>query len=186
MATGLERRIRLATAVLATVSLLLVFGAAGRLVPAGAIPQSPPWVVDAIPHLNAVLSVVALVAMGHGYRAIRRGNVRRHRRAMVTALAAFLAFLALYLYKVALAGPQSFPGTETIHTFVYLPLLVVHVGLAIVCLPLLYYVVLLAVAHPVSRIPATNHARVARPALALWAVSFVLGLAVYLQLYVVY
>ncbi|MFW6449031.1 MAG: DUF420 domain-containing protein [Halobacteriota archaeon] len=186
METGRERRIRLATAGISAVSLLLVFAAAGRLVPPGVVPRGPQWLLDTIPHLNAALSVAALVAMGLGFRAIRRGDVSRHRLAMSTAFASFLAFLALYLYKVALEGPQPFPGPESVYTFVYLPLLVVHVGLAVVCLPLLYYVVLLAASHPVSRLPATNHARVARPALALWATSFLMGLAVYANLYLLY
>lgn len=186
MDSGLKGRVRVATLVLTLISLALVFGAAGRVVAPELLPHAPQRVVGVIPHVNAGLSVVALGAMAIGYRAIRRRNVGRHRLAMLTALAAFLLFLGLYLYKVALEGPRSFPGPETIHLYVYLPVLVVHVGLAIVCLPLLYYVALIALTHPIGEIPHTNHPRVARPALALWATTFLLGIAVYLQLYVLY
>ena len=66
-------------------------------------------------------------------------------------LVLFVAFLALYLYKVALEGPAPFPGPETIYQFVYLPVLGIHITLAIVCVPLLYYVLLLAATRPTRR-----------------------------------
>jgi putative membrane protein len=70
--------------------------------------------------------------------------------------------------------------------FVYLPLLVVHVLLAIVCIPLLYYVLLIALTRPVAEIRASLHPRIGRVAATLWLVSFALGTAVYLLLYVLF
>ena len=61
-----------------------------------------------------------------------------------------------------------------------------HIGLAIVCVPLLYYVFLLALTHPVGDLPNTLHRRVGRVAASLWLVSFTLGTVVYLMLYVVW
>jgi putative membrane protein len=98
----------------------------------------------------------------------------------------FVVFLVLYLYKVSLQGPAPFPGPDTIYRFVYLPTLAIHILLAIVCLPLLYYVVLLALTRPVSELRGTSHARIGRLAASLWLVSFVLGNVVYAFLYVVY
>jgi putative membrane protein len=92
----------------------------------------------------------------------------------------------LYLYRVSLVGPTHFAGPAWAERYLYLPILVVHMGLAIVCLPLLYYVLLLAYSHPVAELPATNHPRVGRVAAVLWLVSFALGIVVYLLLYVVY
>ncbi len=170
---------------LSLVSLALVFGAVVGAFE-GTLPRAPDVVLDAIPHLNAVISVIAIATIASGWRAIRRGAVRRHRRLMVVSLALFVAFLALYLYKVSLEGPATFPGPETIYQYVYLPILAIHILLAIVCIPLLYYVLLLAVTHPVAEIPRTNHRRVGRIAAALWMISFALGVVVYLLLYVVY
>jgi putative membrane protein len=174
------------TAVLTVVSLLLVFGAALGAVPRTLLPQASAAVFDLIPHVNAVISTVAIGTILLGVRAIRRGDWRRHRAFMLASLVLFVGFLALYLYKVSVQGPAPFPGPDAVYRFVYLPTLAIHVLLAIVCLPLLYYVALLALTHPVAELTGTHHARVGRVAAALWLVSFVLGNVVYAFLYVVY
>lgn len=173
------------TALLSLVSLLVVFGTAGGLVPSGALPHSEP-LVDVIPHLNTALSAAALVTIAVGVRAIRRGHVDRHRTAMVATTLLFLVFLALYLYRIALEGPSPFPGPESIYRFVYLPILAVHVVLAVVSIPLVYYVLLLGVTRPVSAIRDSAHARIGRVAASLWFVSFALGIVVYAMLYVLF
>jgi putative membrane protein len=174
------------TGLLSAISLALVFGAVLGALPAGTLPRAPAGVVDAIPQINAAVSLVAIGTIATAWRAIRRGNVERHRALMLTSLVLFVAFLALYLYKVALEGPAPFPGPETIYQFVYLPILGIHITLAIVCVPLLYYVLLLALTRPIEELPRTNHRRVGRVAASLWLVSFALGVVVYTMLYVVY
>jgi len=171
--------------VFSLVSLALVFGAVLGVVPASLLPQAPA-VVAAVPHLNAVISLVAIPAIVVGWRAIRNGEIRRHRAAMLTAAVLFAAFLVLYLWKVVLEGPAAFPGAETVYQFVYLPVLAIHILLAVVCVPLLYYVLLIGLTHDVAEIPRTNHLRIGRVAAALWLVSFVLGVVVYAMLYLVY
>jgi putative membrane protein len=186
MELGARREIPVLTALLSVVSLGLVFGAALRVVPPSALPQASPGLLELVPHVNAVVSTVAIVTILAGVRFVRRGDVRRHRATMLAAFGLFAVFLVLYLYKVALEGPATFPGPESVYQFVYLPLLAVHVLLAIVCVPLLYYVLLLAATRPVAEIYDTAHRRVGRVAASLWLVSFVLGNVVYLLLYVVY
>jgi putative membrane protein len=177
-------RVRELTAILTVVSLALVFGTAGGFVPAGLLPHVDP-LVAAIPHVNALLSASALVTIGLGVRAIRQGNIARHRTAMATTTVLFLGFLALYLYRIALEGPSAFPGPDVVYQFVYLPLLAVHILLAVASIPLVYYVLLLAVTRPVAAIRKSPHPRIGRVAASLWAVSFALGIVVYLMLYVV-
>jgi putative membrane protein len=178
--------VRELTAVLTAVSLALVFGAALGAVPQSTLPRASDAVLAAIPHVNAAVSTVAIVTILFGVRAIRRGDWRRHRTLMLVSLVLFVGFLALYLYKVSIQGPAPFPGPDTVYRFVYLPTLAIHVVLAVVCLPLLYYVVLLALTRPVAELRRTSHARIGRVAAALWLVSFVLGNVVYAFLYVVY
>ncbi|PSP91869.1 hypothetical protein BRC87_01845 [Halobacteriales archaeon QS_4_66_20] len=72
------------TGLLTAVSLALVFGAVGGFLPSSALPRVDA-VVRAVPHVNALLSVAAIVAILTGVRAIRRGDVSRHRAAMLTA-----------------------------------------------------------------------------------------------------
>lgn len=174
------------TAVLSTASLALVFAAALQAIPGPLLPQAPAWVVNGIPHLNAVVSATAIASIVAGWRAIRRGDVDQHRRAMLATTGLFAAFLAAYLYRVALVGPKQFPGPAVVEQYLYLPLLAVHVLLAVVCVPLVIYVLLLAVTHPPSELPRTRHPQVGRVAAALWIASFALGVTVYALLYVVY
>lgn len=171
------------TGLLSLVSLALVFGAVLGVLPVGALPRAPDAVLAAIPHVNAGISVVAIVVISAGWRWIRQGAVRRHRWAMVAGFLLFGAFLALYLYKVALTGPKPFVGPNWVETYVYYPVLGVHVLLAVVCVPLLFYVLLLALTRPVSEIPLTDHPRLGQITAILWLTSFALGTVVYALLY---
>lgn len=189
----MERRRRLAdnvpavTAGLTTLSLLLVFGAAMGRIPAAAVPEVPTWVLDAIPHVNAAISAIAIVTIAVGWRAIRRGDVRTHRRAMMSSFGLFAGFLALYLFRlVSIGGASPFPGPTVVYRYLYLPILVVHMALAIICIPLLYYVLLLAMSTPVTELPRTWHPRVGRVATPLWLTAFALGIVVYLLLHGIY
>ena len=179
-------RVRLVTTLLTAVSLALVFGAVGGVVPRAAIPRAPEFFIDAIPHVNAAVSLLAIATIVQGVRWIRRGQVARHRRGMLAALALFATFLVLYLYRVAVHGATEFGGPEVLYTWLYLPLLAVHMVLAIVCIPLLYYVLLLGLTRPVEELPGTLHPRVGRIAAPFWLVSFGMGVAVYVLLYWAY
>lgn len=171
------------SASLSAVALSLVFGAVLQ-VGGGGLPHAPAAIVAAIPHVNAVISLAAIGTILTGIRAIRHGNVGRHRLLMLVSFAFFGTFLVLYLYRVTLEGPTPFAGPAIVETFVYYPVLAIHVSLAIVCVPMLFYVLSLAYAYPVAAIPETNHRRVGRIAALLWLISFSLGVVVYLLLYV--
>jgi putative membrane protein len=170
---------------LSVVSLVIVFGTVGGLVPSSLLPRAPGTLITAIPHLNAALSALALVAIVAGVRAIHRQDIQTHRRRMGAAFALFVAFLALYLYRLTLEGTTHFAGPAAIEP-VYLLVLAIHVSLAILCLPLLYYVLLLAYAYDTDELSSTPHPRVGRVAALLWAISFALGIVVYLLLYIVF
>ena len=180
-----RQRVPLLTAALSIVSLGLVFSAVGGVVPSWLLPRSQP-LIDLIPHLNALISLTAIVTIVGGWRAIRRGEVDTHRRRMLVAFVLFGAFLALYLYRVSLEGPSDFGGPDAVYQFVYLPMLAIHILLAIVCVPLLFYVLLLAVSRPVEDIYRSRHRSVGQVAAVLWLISFTLGVAVYGMLYVVF
>ncbi|PSP78032.1 DUF420 domain-containing protein [Halobacteriales archaeon QS_1_68_20] len=186
MTLATRERVPALTAILSVLALALVFGAVSGVLPVGSLPRAPDAVLAAIPHVNVVLSVAAIVAIAGGWRAIRRGRVDRHRRAMFVALGLFFAFLALYLYRVSLVGPTTFDGPSAVYGYVYLPFLAIHVLLAIVCIPLLFYVALLGVTVPVRDLGDTRHPRIGRVAAALWLISFAMGVGVYLLVHVAY
>ena len=174
------------TGVLSVLALGVVFAAALQTIPTALLPRAPEVVLDAIPHVNAVLSVTAIGTILVGWRAIRRGNVARHRAAMLSTTGLFALFLVAYLYRVALLGPTDFSGPPLVEGVVYPAVLGVHILLAIVCVPLVIYVLLLALTRPVPALRETRHPQVGRIAAALWLVSFTLGVVVYLMLYVLF
>jgi putative membrane protein len=181
-----KHRVPEVAGILTVVSLALVFGAALGAIPKSLLPRAPSWVFNTIPLVNAIISGLAILTIGSGWYWIRDGEIKRHRTAMIGGVVLFATFLVLYLYKVALRGPTPFTGPEVIRQFVYLPLLAIHILLAVICVPLLYYVLLLAVTRPIHEIPQTRHPRIGRIAAPLWLISFSLGIIVYVLLYVLY
>jgi len=172
-----------ATALLTVLSLALVFGAVlGRL---PALPRVDA-LVSVVPHANAVISATAITTILVGVRAIRRGNVARHRAAMLASTALFALFLVLYLYRVSLEGPTEFAGPDAVRRFIYLPMLAVHILLAMVCLPFVYGALLLAGTNRVTELRETPHPRVGQIGATLWLISFSLGICVYLMLHVLF
>lgn len=173
------------TGLLTIISLALVFGAVFGVVPEGLLPRAE-GVLEAIPHVNALLSLTAIGTISYGVVAIRRRNIETHRRAMLASTGLFAVFLLLYLYRISLEGPTTYPGPDLLYQYVYLPMLAVHILLAMLCIPFVYYALLLASTTPLAQLPETRHPTAGRIAAGLWLISFALGFLVYLQLYVVF
>lgn len=127
--------------------------------------------------VNASLNTTSAVALLVGYLFIRRGKVRRHRAAMMTAVGASALFLAFYLTRVAFTGTHTFAGTGAAKA-TYLAILFSHMALAVAVVPLLIRLLWL-----VRRRRFSAHARLARWAFPIWAYVSVTGLVVYLLLY---
>ncbi|WP_254863302.1 DUF420 domain-containing protein [Halovivax gelatinilyticus] len=181
MASLAPDRVPWVTAVLSVISLALVFGAAGGRIPSSTVPNAPTAVLEFIPTVNVAISALAILTIAAGWRAIRRRQIERHRRLMVISVVLFATFLLFYLYRlVATGGAAGFDGPQAVYHYLYLPVLVGHIGLAMVCIPLLYYALLLTVSHEVRELHGTAHARVGRIVAPLWITSFALGIVVYL------
>lgn len=172
------------TGALAIVSVGTVLATAGGYVSATWLPRAPTSIIAAIPHVNVLLSLSAIAVILYGWNAIRNGQIGTHRRAMLSAMGIFVVFLILYLYRlIILGGPTEFDGDSSIYRFVYLPVLTLHIGLAIVCIPLLYDTLSLGITIPPNKLSRTRHPRVGRIAAILWLLSFGLGITVYALLY---
>lgn len=172
------------TGLASALALAVVFAAAGGRIPPRWLPNASDRVITTIPHVNVAISVAAILTILSGWRAIRRGDIRRHKRAMVGATLLFAAFLVLYLYRlVLLGGPADFDGPAHVYRFVYLPVLTVHIVLAVIAVPLVFDALALASTTPVGRLGRTRHPRIGRVAATLWIVAFALGIVVYLLLY---
>ncbi|GAB7008816.1 DUF420 domain-containing protein [Halorubrum trueperi] len=186
MSEWARENVPLLTALLSAVALALVFGAAGGAIPSGLLPRASDGVLAAIPHANAAISATAIATILLGWRAIARGDVARHEALMLMSFGLFAAFLAGYLYRLIHVGTATFPGPEFVYTYLYLPFLAVHILLAICCIPVVFYALLLAATRPYEDLYHTRHARVGRVGAVLWLISFSMGIGVYLLLYHLY
>ncbi|WP_135662583.1 DUF420 domain-containing protein [Halorhabdus rudnickae] len=179
---GRERPLTL-TAVLSVIGYALVAGAF-----AGAIPLFPSLsdaTVNLFGHLIALVNTAALLAILAGGWFIRRGEIAKHRVAMLSAFGLILVFLVLYLWKVGGGFEKSILATG-LPQIAYLLMLAVHIVLSVVAVPVVLYAVILGLTHSPAELRETHHARVGRIAVAAWGVSLFLGIVTYVLLNHVY
>ena len=180
------------TGVLSVVGYVLVLGTF-----AGVVDLFPPIGEETVLLFSdaiAVVNTLALIALLVGYGLIRRGDVWRHRAAMLTAFTLILAFLVLYLWKVGggfekaiVIRESQFLGTYAgIIEPIYLAMLAIHILLSAVAVPVVIYPVVLGLTHTPAELAETAHARVGRIAVASWSLSLFLGVVTYFLLNHVY
>ncbi len=129
-----------------------------------------------LPALNALLNALAALALVAGFGAIRARNVAGHRAAMFTAFVFSSVFIVCYITNYALHGEMKFQGQGDVR-WVYFPLLISHIILAVVVLPMILITFFLSLS---GRFPA--HRRLARWTFPTWLYVSVTGVIVYLML----
>lgn len=130
--------------------------------------------------LNAGLNLTSTLLLLAGFRFIKRRDIRRHRVAMLGAVASSGLFLIFYLLRFSLTGTHHFAGEGLART-VYLSVLFSHMILAVVIVPMVLRLLYLAWKE---RFHA--HARLAGWTFPIWLYVSVTGLLVYVLLYHVY
>ncbi|MFC7199968.1 DUF420 domain-containing protein [Halospeciosus flavus] len=183
---------KLVTAVLSVVGYGLVASAFAGVIPL--FPDLTRAQVLLFSDLIAVVNTTALVVLLVGWRAIRRGDVARHRRAMVTTFLLICVFLVLYLWKVGggfeksivIRQGQFLDQYAGVVEPLYLLMLAVHIVLSVVAVPVVLYAILLGLTHPPDELGDTAHPRVGRVAAFAWGLSLFLGVVTYVLLNHVY
>lgn len=127
--------------------------------------------------LNASLNAATAVALAAGFSFVRRGRLRAHRGAMLTATLTSAAFLASYVVYHLEVGSVAYGGEGAVRA-VYFAVLVSHVILAAAVVPLVLVTLIRAL-----RGRRRAHRRLARWTLPIWAYVSVTGLVVYGMLY---
>jgi uncharacterized membrane protein YozB (DUF420 family) len=130
-----------------------------------------------LPALNASLNATSALLLTAGYILVRRGDVRRHKAAMIAACAVSTLFLISYVIYHANAGSKPFPHRGPIRVF-YFAILVTHVILAAAIVPLALVTLVRGL-----RARFDAHVRIARWTLPIWLYVSVTGVLVYLMLY---
>lgn len=133
-----------------------------------------------LPALNACLNATSALFLILGYRAIRRLEIERHRRFMLSAAVTSGIFLVSYLTYHAKVGSVRFTGQGPVRT-VYFAILISHTILAAAVLPLALRTLYLGL-----RRRDEKHRRIARWTLPVWLYVSVTGVVVYVMLYRLY
>jgi len=129
-----------------------------------------------LPALNALLNALAAIALVVGFAFIRASNIGAHRASMFVAFIFSSLFLAAYITNYALHGEMHFQGAGTVR-WIYFPLLISHIILAVVALPMVLITFFLSLS---GRFPA--HRKLARWTFPIWLYVSVTGVVVYLML----
>lgn len=133
--------------------------------------------IHALPTLNAILNGISALLLLGGYLCIRRGRKKGHKRFMLAALASSTLFLISYLTYHYYTGSRRFAHAGPIRT-VYLSILTSHTILAALIVPLVAVTLTRALRGRFS-----DHKRIARWTLPVWAYVSVTGVVVYWMLY---
>lgn len=193
MATAtVQRRAKdrpLAAALLLTaVGYGLVIGTFAGVVPL--YPNIGETGVDLLSHAIALVNTVATISLALGWYWIRKGEVGKHRTAMILSFVLIVLFLLLYLPKVGGGGEKHFvlasqygwvPLVEWIGT-AYILMLAIHIVLSILAVPLVVYALVLGITHTPTELQETRHATVGRLAAGTWILSLTLGVVTYILL----
>ena len=136
--------------------------------------------LEQLPAVNATLNATSGVLLLLAYRAIRRLEVERHRRLMLSAASVSAAFLVCYLVYHAQVGSVRFLGQGAART-IYFAILISHTILAAAIVPLVLRTLYLGLKRLDDR-----HRRIARWTFPLWLYVDVTGVVIYVMLYHLY
>ena len=136
--------------------------------------------LSSLPTVNAILNSISLVLLLLGYQAIRRRNVIRHKRFMVSAFVVSVCFLITYLTYRLLGSDKKFSGQGWIRP-VYFFILITHVTLAATVPVLASRTLYLA-----WRARWDAHRRWAKWTFPIWVYVSITGVVVYFLLFVIY
>lgn len=150
-------------------------------------PREPPAaespIVSLLPHAIAAVNSVAVFTLTAGYVTIKQRKIGYHRIFMLASFILITAFLVMYLGRLFLGGVKHFTGPPVIRDFVYLPSLIVHLGLSILSVPLVVYNILTGGFIDLKEVGRkTRHRSVGKWAVRLWSLSLALGVFVYFLL----
>jgi uncharacterized membrane protein YozB (DUF420 family) len=135
--------------------------------------------IHLLPTVNATLNALSAVLLVWGYTLIRRKQIDKHRRVMLTAFVTSCLFLVSYLvYHTLVGGSVPFGHEGTLLRTIYFSILIPHTILA-AAVPVLAIITLRrGLAGKYDR-----HRRIAKWTLPIWLFVSVTGVIVYVMLY---
>ena len=126
---------------------------------------------------NSLLNATCATLLVLGYRAIKAGEIERHKKLMLAAFGVSCVFLVSYLTRFALEGSKPFTG-EGAWRPVYFTILFSHMILAAVVPFMAIRSIFLGLKDR-----RADHKRIASKTFPAWVYVSVTGVLVYVMLY---
>ena len=134
-----------------------------------------------------------LLVLLAGYILGKRRDTNNHKKVMIGAVITLAAFLIQYIIRASMGDETRFQGPDNIKYFIYIPILVVHITFAIICIGLIS----VHLTRSLKQEEVTNTGRVIFPkdyrsshramgriTLLLWSFSYLGGIIIFIMLYV--
>lgn len=141
-------------------------------------------VIPILPHVNASLNALATLLLVVGFVLIKRRQEQAHKWVMLACFGVSAIFLVCYLtyHFNIVGGSKKFPSAEyPSAAFVYYPILISHILLAITVPFLAVGTIYLGLAEK-----RQGHRRLAKWTFPIWLYVSVTGVIVYLMLYQIF
>jgi len=139
-------------------------------------------IIPLLPHVNASLNALATVLLVAGYILIKRRQEEAHKWVMLACFGVSAIFLICYLTYHFNIVSKKFPSSEYhAAAFVYYPILISHILLAITVPFLAVGTIYLGLANK-----RLGHKRLAKWTFPIWLYVSVTGVIVYLMLYQIF
>ena len=130
-----------------------------------------------LPALNATLNSITAILLVYGFILIKRKDIQKHKRVMLSALAMSLLFLTSYLIYHFNVGSVPYPHHDWTRPL-YFAILIPHTILATVMTPFIVIAVWRALHGDYEK-----HKKLVRWVWPVWMFVSVTGVIVYLMLY---
>lgn len=133
--------------------------------------------IKILPTVNAILNTLSFIFLLLGFVNIKKRNISRHKKFMISAFVSSALFLLSYLIYHYNAGVTRFKGVGFWRAF-YLMILSSHTLLAVLALPMAVATLTFALLGKFDK-----HPKVARLTLPIWLYVSFTGVLIYLMLY---
>lgn len=184
--TILKENTVVSTILISFVGYVIVIGTFLDIWPESIYPELTVSAINRLADVIAIVNLSALCLIILGWYWIRRGDIEKHRRAMLTSFGLIILFLILYLTKVGGGGTKEFIGPSLVR-YVYLVMLSIHIGLSIAAVPLVVYQVITGITRsPSELLKLKYHRKIGRIGATSWIISLGLGVITYLLLNHIY
>lgn len=132
--------------------------------------------LNLLPKINAIINGTTALLLVGAFLAIRKKNIKLHKRLMTSALALSIVFLVCYVSYHSTTNSTKFPLDNPLRGL-YAIILLTHILLSAIVVPLVLISYTQALAEHYDR-----HRKIARITLPIWLYVAITGVVVYLMI----